>query len=135
MHECATESGRQNLHRRGNERAFLPRSAVSFNMIYVVLAVMWRRAPVAAESVVHLEARRHITKRYRLRRKTRRSLLSFQTGGPPGSGTIAQVARALALVARSISAYTFVVSTDTCPSHARMVLMSTPARSRWVAVV
>ena len=29
----------------------------------------------------------------------------------------------------------FVVSMETCPSHARIVLISTPARSRWVAVV
>ena len=29
----------------------------------------------------------------------------------------------------------FVVSTDTCPNHALMVLISTPACSRWVAVV
>ena len=64
-----------------------------------------------------------------------RSLLSFQMGGPPGSGWMAHFASALALVSRSISAYTLVVSTETCPSHARMVLMSTPARSRWVAVV
>src|SRR5665811_1073981 len=28
-----------------------------------------------------------------------------------------------------------VVSSETCPSQARTVLMSTPARSRWVAVV
>ena len=28
-----------------------------------------------------------------------------------------------------------VVSMETCPSHARIVLISTPARSRWVAVV
>src|ERR1035438_9133312 len=28
-----------------------------------------------------------------------------------------------------------VVSTETCPSQARTVLMSTPARRRWVAVV
>ena len=29
----------------------------------------------------------------------------------------------------------FVVSTDTCPNHDLMVLISTPACSRWVAVV
>ncbi|MBI2686833.1 MAG: tyrosine-type recombinase/integrase [Acidobacteria bacterium] len=29
----------------------------------------------------------------------------------------------------------FVVFRETCPNQARMVLMSTPARSRWVAVV
>ena len=28
-----------------------------------------------------------------------------------------------------------VVSMETCPSHARMVLISTPARRRWLAVV
>ena len=28
-----------------------------------------------------------------------------------------------------------VVVSDTCPSHARIVLMSTPERRRWVAVV
>ena len=46
-----------------------------------------------------------------------------------------QLASALAFISRSTSAYTFVVVSDTCPSHARMVLMSTPERSRWVAVV
>jgi len=61
-----------------------------------------------------------------------RSLLSFQMGGPPGSGCMAHFASALALVSRSISAYTLVVSTETFPSHARMVLMSTPARRRCV---
>ena len=64
-----------------------------------------------------------------------RSLLSFQIGGPPGSDWMAHVASALALVSRSIAAYTLVVSTETWPSHARMVLMSTPARRRCVAVV
>ena len=50
---------------------------------------------------------------------------------PPGS----QAARASALTARSVSAYIFVVSIDTWPNHALIVLRSTPARSRWVAVV
>jgi len=50
---------------------------------------------------------------------------------PPGS----QAARAFALMARSVSAYILVVSSETCPSHALIVLRSTPARSRWVAVV
>jgi hypothetical protein len=40
-----------------------------------------------------------------------------------------------AFVSRSTSAYTLVVSIETCPSHARIVLMSTPARRRCVAVV
>src|SRR5207247_5575853 len=35
----------------------------------------------------------------------------------------------------STSAYTLVVSIETCPSHARIVLMSTPARNKCVAVV
>lgn len=46
-----------------------------------------------------------------------------------------QLAKALVFISRSTSAYTFVVSSDTCPSHARIVLMSTPERRRWVAVV
>ena len=35
-----------------------------------------------------------------------------------------------AFVSRSSSAYTLVVSIETCPSHVRIVLMSTPARSK-----
>ncbi len=41
-----------------------------------------------------------------------------------------QVASALALASRSTSAYTLVVVRDTRPSHARIVLMSTPERRR-----
>ena len=77
---------------------------VSTTMIYVVIAVMWRRASVGADLRGHWVCGRHITERYRLRRNTSRSLLSFQTGGPPGSGRIAHFASALALPARSISA-------------------------------
>jgi integron integrase len=76
---------------------------VSTTMIYVVVAVMWRRAALGAESRVHVDSRRHITERYRLRRNTIRSRLSFQTGGPDESGRIAHFSSALALVARSIS--------------------------------
>ena len=46
-----------------------------------------------------------------------------------------QAASIWAFVSRSTSAYTLVVSIDTSPSHARIVLMSTPARGRCVAVV
>jgi len=42
---------------------------------------------------------------------------------------------ALAFISRSTSAYTLVVLMDTWPNQARMVLMSTLARSKWVAVV
>ena len=45
------------------------------------------------------------------------------------------LANAVAFISMSTSAYTCVVSRETCPSHARMVLMSTPERSRWTAVV
>ena len=45
------------------------------------------------------------------------------------------LANAVAFISMSTSAYTWVVSRETCPSHARMVLMSTPERSRWTAVV
>jgi len=43
---------------------------------------------------------------------------------------ISQRARALAFISVSTSAYMWVVSKDAWPSHARIVLMSTPARSR-----
>ena len=42
------------------------------------------------------------------------------------SSSTSQLASALAFISRSTSAYTFVVVSDTCPSHARIVLMSTP---------
>src|SRR6266481_9273839 len=45
-----------------------------------------------------------------------------------------QAANAFALASRSTSAYTFVVLILACPSHPRIVLISTPARSRCVAV-
>src|SRR5437764_12933289 len=45
------------------------------------------------------------------------------------------LANAFAFISMSTSAYTCVVSRETWPSHARMVLMSTPERSRWTAVV
>ena len=48
---------------------------------------------------------------------------------------ISHFTSALAFISRSTSAYTLVVLRHTWPSQARMVLMSTPARSRWVAVV
>ena len=47
----------------------------------------------------------------------------------------AQVASAFAFISRSTSAYRFVVSRETWPSQARMVLMSTPDLSRCTAVV
>lgn len=46
-----------------------------------------------------------------------------------------QVASALAFISRSTSAYMLVVFSETWPNHARMVLISTPARNRCVAVV
>lgn len=46
-----------------------------------------------------------------------------------------QLASALAFISRSTSACTLVVANDTCPSQARFVLMSTPARSKCVAIV
>ena len=72
---------------------------------------------------------------YKVRRKSIKPLSSFQ-------GVIfffrltltSQLSNALAFISRSTSAYTFVVN-DTCPSHARIVLMSTPERRRCVAVV
>jgi hypothetical protein len=45
-----------------------------------------------------------------------------------------QAASAFALASRSTSAYTFVVLMLACPSHPRIVLISTPARRRCVAV-
>ena len=45
------------------------------------------------------------------------------------------LANAVAFISMSTSAYTCVVSSETWPSHARMVLMSTPERRRWTAVV
>ena len=60
-----------------------------------------------------------------------RSRQGFRGSSPPTS----QLANALAFISRSTSAYTLVVASDTCPSQARIVLMSTPERSRWVAVV
>ena len=48
---------------------------------------------------------------------------------------ISHFTRALAFISRSTSAYTLVVLRHTWPSQARIVLMSTPARRRWVAVV
>jgi hypothetical protein len=46
-----------------------------------------------------------------------------------------QAASAFALASRSTSAYTFVVLMLACPNHPRIVLISTPARRRCVAVV
>ena len=43
--------------------------------------------------------------------------------------------QAISCVSRSVSACTFVVSVPAWPSHARIVLMSAPERSRCVAVV
>jgi hypothetical protein len=63
------------------------------------------------------------------------SPLSFLHGMPPFFPSTSQLFNALAFISKSTSAYTFVVISDTCPSHARIVLMSTPERSRWVAVV
>ena len=51
---------------------------------------------------------------------------------PPVPGE--QTDRAFALVSRSTSAYTFVVLMLACPNQPRIVLISTPARRRWVAV-
>ena len=45
-----------------------------------------------------------------------------------------QFASTLAFISKSTSAYTFVVTIDTWPSHARIVLMSTLDRNRCVAV-
>src|SRR6266853_2329520 len=45
-----------------------------------------------------------------------------------------QAASAFAFVSKSTSLYTFVVLILACPSHPRIVLISTPARSRCVAV-
>ena len=42
-----------------------------------------------------------------------------------------QSASAFAFISRSTSAEMCVVSKETCPSQARMVLMSTPKRSKW----
>lgn len=50
------------------------------------------------------------------------------------SGAIAQAARAFAFVSGSISAQILVVLMETRPSHPRIVLISTPARSRCDAV-
>src|SRR5580704_12403459 len=61
--------------------------------------------------------------------------LSLRQGYFGSSSLTSQLASALAFISRSTSAYTLVVSSDTWPSHARIVLMSTPERSRWVAVV
>lgn len=57
--------------------------------------------------------------------------------GPFASGNpvMSTLASALAFMSRSTSAYALVVSSETCPSHARMVSMSSPARRRWTAVV
>ena len=52
------------------------------------------------------------------------------------SSSTSQFASALAFISRSTSAYTLVVVNDTCPSHARIVLMSTPERrSTWPVVM
>jgi hypothetical protein len=45
-----------------------------------------------------------------------------------------QAANAFALASRSTSAYRFVVLMLACPNHPRIVLISTPARRRCVAV-
>src|SRR5205823_9518953 len=66
-----------------------------------------------------------------VRRKSIRPASSFH-GWPSAWPSTSQRAKALAFISRSTSAYTFVVLSDTCPSHARIVLISTHARSRWV---
>lgn len=50
-----------------------------------------------------------------------------------GRSVMSRLASALAFMSRSTSAHTRVVSREPCPSHARMVLISTPARSGWTA--
>ena len=71
---------------------------------------------------------------YSVRRNSISPASSFH-GWLFSSSSTSQLASALAFISRSTSAYTFVVASDTCPSHARIVLMSTPDRSRCVAVV
>ena len=51
------------------------------------------------------------------------------------TGITSQFANALAFISRSASAYTLVVLRETCPSQARIVLISTPAQSKCIAVV
>src|SRR5258708_27884279 len=69
-----------------------------------------------------------------VRRNSIRPVSSFH-GLPFFFPLTSQLESALALVSRSTSAYTLVVVSDTCPSQARIVLMSTPERRRCVAVV
>src|SRR5262249_5956129 len=76
----------------------------------------------------------HNLSRHSVRRKFISPSSSFH-GLPLELLATSQLANALALSSRSTSAYTFVVARDTCPSQARIVLMSTPERSRCVAVV
>ena len=71
---------------------------------------------------------------YRLWRKSIKPFCS-RHGFRGFPSLISQVANALAFISRSTWAYRLVVSNETCPSHARMVLISTPARRRWTAVV
>ena len=71
---------------------------------------------------------------YNFRRNSISPTSSFH-GTRPSAPPTSQVPSALAFISRSTSAYTLVVASDTCPSQARIVLMSTPARSRCVAVV
>ena len=73
---------------------------------------------------------------YSVRKNSIRPLSSRQwwrTGG--WSSATSQLARAFTFISRSTSTYTMVVLSETWPSQARIVLMSTPARSKCVAVV
>ena len=104
------------------------------NEVYVAHSVMWRPAGIPGDCGGFLGLERHIIRRYSVRRNSisPRFLRQGFFGLP---FLISQFTSALAFISKSTSAYTLVVLMDTWPSHARIVLMSTPARSRWVAVV
>ena len=55
--------------------------------------------------------------------------------GAWGRPEMSTLAKALAFFSMATSEYMCVVSSETWPSQARMVLISMPARSRWTAVV
>ncbi len=116
--------------------AYSQRLYVRYYLRNVAAKDMWRQPPILLppHGTPELVAA-HISTRYSRRMNSIREGSDTPRRAEVGRSVISTLASALAFMSRSTSAYTLVVSSETCPSHARMVLMSTPARSRWTAVI
>jgi hypothetical protein len=124
---------RKNISVEQGEQVLFPDERYFF--YYVASLVMCRRLGRPLTQSGGAWIRRNISDRsYKDCRNCISPLFFFQ-GMPPFVSSTLQLSSALAFISKSTSAYTLVVISDTWPSHARIVLMSTPERSRWVAVV